>query len=78
MRDPADVIADALYRLGLDQGNDAANGAVDVLLALRDEYGWALEHGIARPFIPVPVACGLRGGHRRSRCAGRHHQPIRP
>ena len=39
MRDPADVIADALYRLGLDQGNDAANGAVDVLLALRDEYG---------------------------------------
>lgn len=69
MRDPADVIADALYRLGLDQGNDAANGAVDVLLALRDEYGWALEHGpclqwddkgcgIARPFIPVPVPEG--------------------
>jgi len=69
MRDPARVIADALYRLGLDQGNDATNGAVDVILALRDEYGTALATTAPDPMsagmvircIPVPAEEGTDG-----------------
>lgn len=71
MRDPADVIADALARdphVTLT-GSTERDVARFLLAALRDEYGWALEHGpclqwddkgcgIARPFIPVPVPEG--------------------